>query len=554
MLLRSTLRAQARRLGLSSLLFAGHQGGEALVPLLVGVVIDRAVAPGDPAALLRWLAVLAVVFLVLSLSWRGGIRRAQAAALRAGQQARLDLTARMTHPCGGATDGRLPGELVNVATEDAARLGRVCFGLPPTVSALVVLVVAGGALLAISAPLGLVVLGAMPPLLVVLRLLSRALSRRSRVEQEEAGRASGTAADLVDGLRVLKGAAVEEAARQRYQEASRASLAATLRATRAQAWHTGSLLATNGVLLAVVALVAGVLATRGAMSVGELVAAVGLAQHLLSPLQVLGWFAGILARGRASAERLAAISAAPPAVAAGARALPAPLRGEVRVRGLRHGTLAGLDLTARPGELLGVVADSADATALLRCLGRDALPAEGRVELDGVPLADLDPAEVRAAVLVTAHDAALFADRLIDNVAAAAPPGADLDGALRAAQADEVADALPQGRRSAVGEAGRSLSGGQRQRVVLARSLAADPPVLVLHEPTTAVDAVTEARIADGLRRRRRGRTTIVITTSPALLAACDRVVMVDGGVTAGDGAHDELLRDHGRYRQVVGS
>ncbi|MGW4278087.1 ATP-binding cassette domain-containing protein, partial [Streptomyces seoulensis] len=103
-----------------------------------------------------------------------------------------------------------------------------------------------------------------------------------------------------------------------------------------------------------------------------------------------------------------------------------------------------------------------------------------------------------------------------------------------------------------VGEGGRSLSGGQRQRVLLARALRAEPPVLVVHDPTTAVDAVTEARIAQGLREIRQGRTTVVVTNSPALLAVTDRVVFLDGGRVGAEGTHGELARTHATYRTAV--
>lgn len=520
--------------------------------MLIGIVIDRAIGDGDVSALLLWLGVLAVVFLVLSTSWRFGIQRSQHSALRAGQQVQLDLAARVVHPCGGAAAGRLPGELVNVATADAARLGKVCSGLPQAVSALVGLAVAAVLLLVISIPLGLVVLLGTPPLLYLLRLLSRPLERRSGAEQEQAGRASGVAADLVGGIRVLKGVGAEVEARDRYRGVSRSSLTATLRATRAQACYKGAVLAANGVFLALVALVGGRLAVQGEITVGELVAAVGLAQYLIDPLHAFGWFTGLLAQGRPSADRIAAVLSAPPAVPSGTGTLPDPVRGEVRLRGVREGTLAGLDLTVRPGELLGVVAEPADAVSLLHCLGRDADPVGGRVELDGRPLTDLDPADVRSAILVVAHHATLFEESLADNVRAAAGAGVDVDAAMCAAQADEVARALPDGAASMVSEAGRSLSGGQRQRVVLARGLAVDPPVLVLHDPTTAIDAVTEARIADGIRELRRGRTTILVTTSPTLLAVTDRVVTLDDGVAAAEGAHAHLVRTLGSYRRAV--
>jgi putative ABC transport system ATP-binding protein len=114
-----------------------------------------------------------------------------------------------------------------------------------------------------------------------------------------------------------------------------------------------------------------------------------------------------------------------------------------------------------------------------------------------------------------------------------------------------VIESLPSGIDTNVGERGTSLSGGQRQRVALARALAANPPVLVLHEPTTAVDTATEAAIADGLRALRAQRTTILVTTSPTLLAVCDEVLLLAHGRVQARGSHDDLLGDD-RYQLVV--
>jgi putative ABC transport system ATP-binding protein len=123
---------------------------------------------------------------------------------------------------------------------------------------------------------------------------------------------------------------------------------------------------------------------------------------------------------------------------------------------------------------------------------------------------------------------------------------------LAAAGADEAVEALPGGLDAPVGERGRRLSGGQRQRIALARALAADAPVLVLHEPTTAVDTVTEARIAAGVRELRAGRTTLVIASSPALLAVCDRVLVLQGGEIVASGTHAVLAHEDAAYRDAV--
>ncbi|MDQ1006734.1 putative ABC transport system ATP-binding protein [Streptomyces sp. V4I23] len=554
LVLRRTIRGQRRRVVGASLLGMGHQACEALVPVVIGVIIDRAVSTGSSAALLRWLLVLAVLFLVLSTCYRTAARITDGAGEHAAHQLRVDLGTRVLDPRGGADAGRLPGALTAVATGDATRVGAVAAAVPYAVSALTGLIVSAVALLRVSVPLGLLILLGVPPLLWLGHRISRPLEERSEIEQERAAHASGVAADLVAGLRVLKGIGAEAAALSRYRRTSQDSLAAALRAARSRAWHDGAILALTGLFIAAIGLAGAHLAMRGSISVGELVAAVGLAQYLLGPFQLLTYVNGELALGRASADRIAEVLASPPAVATGRTTLPGPVCGGVRLRGLGHGALRGVDLDIAAGSVVGVVAkDPAAAHDLLLCLGRELDPAEGAVELDGVPLTELDPQSARRAILVAHHDADLFESSLLDNVRAGSGAGeADLAPALAAAAADDVARALPQGTATVLAERGRSLSGGQRQRVALARALAADPPVLVVHDPTTAVDTVTESRIAARLRELRDGRTTILVTTSPALLAATDRVVLLDDGAVAADGRHPELVASHETYRAAV--
>ncbi|WP_255638048.1 ABC transporter ATP-binding protein [Amycolatopsis sp. DSM 110486] len=549
--LRHAISGQRGAVTLSSVLAAAHQGGEALVPVVIGVVIDHAVADSSVLTLLTWLGVLAVVFLVLSYSYRFGARAAERAAERAAHDIRLSLSRRVLHSRGGTETGALAGELASIGTSDARRVGMINATVPFGISALAGLVVSAVALLRMSVPLGLLVLLGTPPLLLLAHLIGKPLEKRSEVEQERAAHASGVAADLVAGLRVLKGIGAEPAAVDRYRRTSRDSLLATVRAARAQAWHNGALLALTGIFIALVALVGGNLAANGDISVGDLVAAVGLAQFLQTPFSIFAWVNGQFAQGRASAGRVATVLNSPLAVPEGSASLPAPAAGGIELSRVTHGKLRELDLSVPAGQLLGVVtADPATATDLLDCLGRFTDPGAGMVRVDAVDLSTVDPDRVREVVLVAAHDADLFEGTLEENVRAGGP--AVPDGVLAAAAADEVASTLPSGTATAVTERGRSLSGGQRQRVALARALAADTPVLVLHDPTTAVDTVTEARIAEGIARLRRGRTTIVVTTSPALLAATDRVVLLDEGRVVAEGEHAGLVRERADYRAAV--
>ncbi|MBW0091372.1 ABC transporter ATP-binding protein [Pseudonocardia sp. KRD-184] len=528
--LRSAAGGQRRGLAVSSLLVAGHQLSEAAVPVVVGAVIDLAVSTGDAGALLLWSAVVAGVFVVLATSAYYGYWLEVLTGKRAAHEVRMDVTARVLHPAGGAP-GR-SGELVSLAGSDADRTGEVAYALVTAVAALAAL--AGGAvvLLSSSVLLGLVVLGGVPVVLVASRLLARPLVGRAEAEQETLAAATGVATDLVTGLRVVKGIGAEDAAAQTYRRASRSALAARLAAARSEGVYTGATGVLTGLFLVLVAWVGGRLALAGTISVGELVAGVGLAQFLIGPLERLTAVGPQLAGARGSARRVAALLGAPPAVTEGDALLPTDPPGAVDVR----------DVAVAAGEHLGVVTLApADAAALLDILARDV---DGPVALDGTDLRGVALDDARRVLLVARHDAVLFEGTVRATI------GAD-PAALAAAGADEVLDALPGGLDAELGERGRTLSGGQRQRLALARALAADPPVLVLHDPTTAVDAATEDRIADGLARLRAGRTTVVLTSSPALLARCHRVLLVADGAVVASGTHADLVDDE-RYRRAV--
>lgn len=556
-LLRDVLRLDRGRVAAAAGLLGAHQAFEALVPMVVGATLDSAIEGSDAGALVLWLGILTVLFGCLSSAYRNGARIGISATERAAHELRLRLVGRVIDPRGGGEGGRLPGELLSVATADVDAAASIVRAVAWGTGVAVALLAGAVVLLLTSLTLGLVVLVGLPVVVWLGGRLAALLSRRAEGEQERAADAAGVATDLVGGLRVLQGIGGVAAGADRYRAASRSSLRATILAARAEAAFDASAVFVAGVALAGVAVVGGRLAAEGTISIGELIAAAGVTQFLVGPLSRLAGTAALVARAGASADRLALALSAPPAVVEPDAPARPPVLGEpvgLSLRSLFSGPLAGVDLDVAPGSICGVVvADHAAADVLLRCLGRELEPEAGEIAVDGISLAALASADARATVVVAPHDAALLADTVVGNVGAVASAVPDtVDRAIAAAAVDDVVEALPNGVDTHLVDAGRSLSGGQRQRIALARALAAPAPVLVLHEPTTALDAATEARVAGALRAARGGHTTLLVTTSPTLLAACDTIVVVRDGRVETIATHGDLLDGDAAYRETV--
>ncbi|MCR8945351.1 ABC transporter ATP-binding protein/permease [Streptomyces sp. OUCMDZ-4982] len=511
---------RGRRLAVAGAGFAGHQVAEALVPVLLGVVVDRAIGRGEPGALVGLLATLGGLFAVLIVCWRTGSRLTTGVYVYGEHDLRLLAADRVLHPAGLA-GRRPPGEALTIATSDASNVSGVSWLIAEQGAALAGLLTAALSLFLVSWQLAAVVLAATAAQLVVLHLLSGPLERRAYAEQREAARAGALATDFTAGFRALKGFGAEGAAARRYREASRSSMRAALRRVHALAGLTALNSAVSGAFLAGIALLAAWHALEGRITVGEFVTAVGLAQVVAGPMQTLGFFGASVAAKRGSAHRLAELLAEPYAVREHPRDSQAA--SPEALFAMRHGSVT---VTARPGELIGVRACGAAAeevTALAACRRE---PAPGQYTVAGRDAYGLSPDDVRRTVHAPPHGAAVFTGTVAENLVTETVRAA----AVTASGLDDVLTHLPDGLGSPVGEQGRFLSGGQRQRLLLARALHQPQPVLVLHEPTTSVDTVTEDRIARNLRGAARNphgeedRAIVLVTTSPTLLGACDRV------------------------------
>jgi putative ABC transport system ATP-binding protein len=530
---------------------------EALVPVVIGIIIDRAVATGDTGRLAIWGGTLIGLFVVLSTSYRFGSRLGVGALQLEIHQLRVEVSQHVLGPAGART-GLLPGETLSLATSDAETIGEFLWHVGYTLAGLVGVALSAVVLLRIDLGIGLVVLLGVPIVLVLIQVVTPFIARDTDDQQASIARATGVATDLVKGLRPLKGVGAEDVATARYRVHSAGARDASIRTARSVGSMYGLTATLSGLFLALVAWLAGTRAVYGDITIGELIAIVGLTQFLAEPIAGLGQTSAQVARSFASARRLVELLQSPPLATSGAVVLDEP-HAELELRGVTTGPLHDVDITSRRGELLGIVVDdTATGDTLVRLL-RGEVPVSdrrGTVTLGGTPVEQLTIDALRSRVVVSPHHVDLFEGTLRSAID---PEGrladAALDAVLTGSAADDVLGLHPDGIEQPVTAGASTFSGGQRQRIALARALATGAPILVLAEPTSAVDAMTEQRIADGIRTVRHpagGRlTTVVITSSPALLAAADRVLLIeDGRMTAAGSHHDLSRRDD--YRDAV--
>jgi ABC-type multidrug transport system fused ATPase/permease subunit len=520
---------------------------QALMPFTIGRGIEDGIVEHDNRALALWTLVLLGLGVVQAV---GGVMRHRFAVSN-WLQASFRMAQVVGHHAavsGPALRGRLTtGEVVATVSNDAMRAGGAFDITARLAGAIVSYIVVAFILLSASVVLGLVVLLGVPLVVLLLGTVIKPLQARQREQREEVGKLTALGADTAAGLRVLRGIGGEQAFFDRYRDHSQEVRLAGVRVALPQSTLDAAQVFVPGLFVVLVTWIGARFALSGKIGPGDLVAFYGYAAFLVIPLRTAAEAVDKVTRAHVGARRMLDVltverGISEPQVPA---AEPTP---DARLRDARSG------LTLDPGLLTCLVSSRPDeATAIADRFGR--FGDDGGVTLGEVQLADLPTAALRRLIVVSEADPVLFSGTLRDALDPWGRANED-DGrilaAISVANADDVLEALPAGLDAPVDERGRSFSGGQRQRLVLARALLSGAEVLVLVEPTSAVDAHTEARIAQRLREARAGQTTVVVTTSPLMLDQADHVVFLQEGRVIAEGGHRELLRTRPDYRETV--
>jgi len=461
-------------------------------------------------------------------------------------------------------DRHATGQVLSRATNDLYPIRYfIGWGLVQGMQSVMMIVGASIVLILVDARLALYTAVAMPPITVLALRFARRVSPLSRQVQERKGDVTEAADEAVVGIEMVQAFGREDDVRGRFGGKAEAVRDTVIKQAGVEARHLPGLYYLPSLSIAAVVFFGGREVIRGHLSIGHFVLFETLLLQLVWPLEALGWITNLAQRALASAGRsfawLEGIEPVPEA--SSPRPLPSgPL--DVRFEGVffgyggEHDVLNGLDLTVEAGEIVAVCGSTgAGKTSLLNLLPRFYDPTGGHVRVGGIDTRDIALAELRRDVALVTQRPVLFSIPLRENLTAGRED-ADWNDVLAACQAagvDAFVDELPTGYDTLIGERGINLSGGQRQRVALARALVTGARVVVLDDPLSAVDTLTERRLVQRLRPALEGRTVLIATQRLSTVELADRAVVLEDGRIAESGTPAELIRAGGAFAALFG-
>ncbi len=537
------------------------------IPSGFRLVIDRGFAAGtNPDEIARWFRYLLLIVLVLAagtacryyfVSWLG--ERVVADIRRAVQANLLRLSP-------GFFEVNRPSEIASRLTADTAQIETVV-GTTLSIALRNAITAVGGIVyLSFLAPQLVLMLGiAVPAVLVPIVVFGRRVRSLSRESQDRVADVGSRVSEVLGAMKIVQGFNQEEREAERFGDTVEATFATAKRRVMVRALLTA---VTIGVIFGAITLLmwrGAILVAAGELSGGTIAAFVLTGALVAGALGALTEVYGDLLRGAGAASRLGELLAEQPDIAPPARplALPVPARGALAFQGVTFRyptrpdapTLHGFSLAVEPGETVALVGPSgAGKSTVFQLAMRFYDPQAGTIRLDGVPLVQADPAEVRRRMALVPQEPTLFAASARDNLRYGNPDASEeaIWDAARAANAEDFLHALPEGLDTFLGESGARLSGGQRQRLAIARAVLRDAPILLLDEATSALDAESERAVQQALERLMQGRTTLVIAHRLATVRAADRIVVLDQGRIVEEGDHARLAASGGLYARLA--
>jgi len=537
-----------------------------VVPVAVRRMIDMGFTPEGIAMINSYFSVMIAVVAVLACASASRYYLVMTIGERIVADLRRDVFAHLISLSPSFFDSARSGELVSRLTADTTQIKSAVGASVSIALRNVMLFFGAAAMMVITSPrLSGFVLLAIPIIVIPLVAFGRWVRRLSRTAQDTLADASAYASELVNAIRTVQAYTGERLARTRFAGEVEQAYQAARSSTKARAVLTLIVIFIVFASVVVILWVGSHDVLTGAISPGRLGQFVLYTAFAASGLGQLSEVWGEVSAASGAAERLFEILRVKPQIAAPAspRALPQPARGDVGFDNVsfayptRPNALAvdGVSLKVGSGEKVAIVGPSgAGKSTLFHLLLRFYDPKSGTISLDGVPIRQADPADVRARIALVPQDSVVFAASARENIRFGRPDATDaeVERAADLAHATEFLRRLPGGFDAQLGERGVTLSGGQRQRIAIARAILRDAPLLLLDEATSALDAESETLVQTALEELMRHRTTLVIAHRLATVLSCDRILVMDQGKIVEQGTHAELVAAGGLYARLA--
>ena len=578
------LRPYRKKVALLSVLLMSEIALGALQPVPFALAIDYVLTPLNiggkviPARLQPWITELThdnrLTLLVVIMVAGVVLQIVNQLVSAYGTQVQVDTGQRMVYDLRGKLFSHLTALGLNhhITTSTADAVYRVdvdayaienlvMSGVFPLATSSIALLVYFGVLMYINVTIALLSLTVVPCMYFCLRYYMKTLvNREERVKELEA-KLLGRLYETFGAMKLVKSFAREPYELQRYATNGVKTMDARIAITWQQSLFSVVVSSITIVGTAVVVIVGGRFVMTGQLSVGELTIVIGYLASVYGPLSAIAHTTGQLQGALAGTKRVRAMFALIPETVEAPDAIDAvDIKGDIRVEDVGftypNGARVLHDITfaAKPGEVIALVGlTGAGKTTLVSLIPRFYDPTVGRVTIDGVDVRQYRVRSLREKIAIVLQDPVLFAGTIADNLRYGRLDATDdeIEQAARAAHAHEFIARLPNGYQTEIAQAGGSLSGGERQRLSVARAILKNAPILILDEPTSSLDSISEEIVFAALRRLRAGRTTIVIAHRLSTVRDADRILVLDGGEIAAQGRHEELLKSSQLYRRM---
>jgi len=407
----------------------------------------------------------------------------------------------------------------------------------------------------------LIALAVTPFLLFFVARFKKAVKKATKEVRKEQSEIVAAVQQGLESIQVVKAFGRQDKEEEGLREVSQATVDAALRARKIKALLSPVVTVTVALITALVMWRGAGLILAGVMTVGALTVYLSYLTKFFKPIKDLATMTNAIAQAGVGVDRVKSILDADTIIPEKSDAIEPPrLTGDIRFDHVAFGytvdnkVLGDISFHITPGQLVGVVGPTGSGkSTVISLIPRFYDPSAGRVSIDGRDIRDYKLSALRDQIGYVLQDTVLFRGTILENIAFGRPNATreEIVEAARMANADEFISRMPNGYDTMVGERGSTLSGGQRQRIGIARVIVRDSPILLLDEPTAALDSESERLVVEALERLMKGRTVIMIAHRLSTIRDANLILVVSGGVVAESGSHDELMARNGIYAEL---